>query len=929
MPTERIQIIVTEKGARVVKRSIEGVGRGADRTASSVSLLNRALAGLASTAAITQLIRLSDTYTNLQNRIRTVTTGTAELNAVTQELFRISNQTRSSFENTAEIYARTALAVKDLGTSQKETLEFAQSLNEAIILSGAGVTEANNALIQFSQGLASGALRGDELRSVLEQLPVVADVIAKGLGVTRGELRALGKEGRLTAEVILNSFRDAREDITERFARITPTIGQSFQVLRNEVVKLIGDFDKAVGATALLSRALLFLGDNLNTIARIVAAGTITTGLVVGINAVRTAVAGLTAVIAANPIGALLVGITATTAALVTFSDRITLGEGRLANFRDFAVAVWEEITNAFNQFLIFFQDEFRAIEEFVESIFGDINISVVSVLQVGAQVMDAFVGVHIGAFRAIQTVWGRFSSIFETVVLGSVKRVIEGFKTAVTFISDAVNAVLEFTGLDTLASSAIDRIQSFFEDALGDFGGEIKDAFLSGFDLNAVQGALDRVLARSEEIARARIEQEKKVAEEVQNARDALDTTGTNVTPPLNFEAFQRFLKQLEQENELLKLNSQQRAIQQILVQAERIVKRELTQEEQALIGLLAQENEALTRQSQILEDLNGPLERYTLSVDALHTLLANGQITVEQFNAALREQEQLLLNEIDPTSFADGFISQMRRMQLETQNILADIGTQIAEIFGPGGELSQGIGDAVAEVIVFGDGFSERLSDLKVLVGDLAREIVAKLISSLVQFGVNLAIQATLGRVLASQGAAATTAIAAELATAWATPAALASLATVGANAAPATGAVVATVGTTQALAAATRIGSFRTGGHTGFGPEDRIAGVVHGREFVSDAETTRRFLPDLIMMQNGVDPSSARSRGINVVVNNLAAGVEFEVNQPTPNDIEIIARRVVQQEAPGVIASDLARPNSRTSKALTQTTTARLTR
>src|SRR5690606_2602352 len=98
-----------------------------------------------------------------------VTTGTENLTTVTSRLFDVANRTRSSFEGTANLYARVALATKELGIGQQELLTFTERVNQAIILSGASAQEAQAGLIQLSQGLASGALRGDELRSVLEQ----------------------------------------------------------------------------------------------------------------------------------------------------------------------------------------------------------------------------------------------------------------------------------------------------------------------------------------------------------------------------------------------------------------------------------------------------------------------------------------------------------------------------------------------------------------------------------------------------------------------------------------------------------------------------------------------------------------------------------------------------------------------------------------
>jgi lambda family phage tail tape measure protein len=266
MATETIDIIVRENGARVVKRNLEEIGAVAERSVRGLRLLQNALFVLGGAGLLAGLTRMLDTLTNFENRLVLVTKSTQELNTVQKELLNISNRTRSSFESTAEIYTRVALAVRELGLSQKDTLNFTETLNQATILSGASSREAGAALLQLSQGLASGRLNGDELRSVLEQLPFVADVIAKQLGVTRGELRKLGSDGKITTDIIINAFRNAREEIAGKFAQTVPTISQAFSVLRTEALRLLDAFDDSTGASEAVARAILALSNSLNVL---------------------------------------------------------------------------------------------------------------------------------------------------------------------------------------------------------------------------------------------------------------------------------------------------------------------------------------------------------------------------------------------------------------------------------------------------------------------------------------------------------------------------------------------------------------------------------------------------------------------------------------------------------------------------------------
>jgi len=261
----RINVIVdpaqAPRGIATVERSLTQVENKADKMRGAIA---RALTGVSVAILVRELGQLADAYTNVQNRLRTVTDDQERLGVVTDEVFAIADRTRSAFDATAEVYSRVGLAAKELGRTELELLRFTESLNQAVILSGASADEARAGLIQLSQGLASGALRGDELRSVLEQLPVVADVISKSMGITRGELRQLGAEGKITADIVLDAFKGAREELEGRFAKSVPTISQSFTVLRNNLVQFVGEMNESKGASAGVSSAILVLADNID-----------------------------------------------------------------------------------------------------------------------------------------------------------------------------------------------------------------------------------------------------------------------------------------------------------------------------------------------------------------------------------------------------------------------------------------------------------------------------------------------------------------------------------------------------------------------------------------------------------------------------------------------------------------------------------------
>lgn len=266
MVTENVDIRFRESGARVIRRRIDEIGEAANRSTRGIFLLQRAIFVLGGAGAVRALTSQVDLLTNVENRLRLTTDSAQNLEQVQTRLFQVARDSRTAFASVAEIYSRTALSVRQLGISQKETAEFTESLAKASILSGASTREANAALIQLSQGLASNRLSGDELRSVLEQLPFVADVIAKQLGITRGQLREFGRDGKISALVVLEAFRNARDEINRLFADTQPTISQALSVANTNWLEFLDNLDDTVLISQTVANAIIAISENLSGI---------------------------------------------------------------------------------------------------------------------------------------------------------------------------------------------------------------------------------------------------------------------------------------------------------------------------------------------------------------------------------------------------------------------------------------------------------------------------------------------------------------------------------------------------------------------------------------------------------------------------------------------------------------------------------------
>ena len=261
---------LTENG-ELSAQKVRQLGRDAADQSGRLDKMTQAVkklaAGYLTWQAAQALVLRADGYTNLQNRLRLVTDSQQSLNAATEETFRIAQQTRSSWEGTAQVYQRIAQNAERLKLSQADVARVTETVGKTVAMSGAAAGAAQAAMIQFGQALASGVLRGDEFNSMAENTPAVMDAIARGLGVTRGELRAMAADGKLTAEAVTQALLRVSGSVDADFSKTQATVGQAFQSFENSLTKFIGEADKAAGASRALADMLLAAGRHIDALA--------------------------------------------------------------------------------------------------------------------------------------------------------------------------------------------------------------------------------------------------------------------------------------------------------------------------------------------------------------------------------------------------------------------------------------------------------------------------------------------------------------------------------------------------------------------------------------------------------------------------------------------------------------------------------------
>jgi tape measure domain-containing protein len=219
-------------------------------------LATQAFSFLGVSVGVTQLVQLADAYSQMNARLRLATQYSGDFDEVNQRLQASARATRSELAGTVDLYVKLSPALKGIGLNGEQAVGVITTINQAIGLSGVSAQAASAAIIQLGQGFGSGVLRGEELNSVMEQTPALAIAIADGLGVPLGELRKLGEEGKLTAEVVAGALQKMAPQLAADFAAMPQTVGQALTALRNEFLLYVGATDQAAGGTSALAGAI-------------------------------------------------------------------------------------------------------------------------------------------------------------------------------------------------------------------------------------------------------------------------------------------------------------------------------------------------------------------------------------------------------------------------------------------------------------------------------------------------------------------------------------------------------------------------------------------------------------------------------------------------------------------------------------------------
>lgn len=247
----------------LMERGFDKTSRSIDTTERSMSSLSRVAVALTAALSVQQVAEYADAWATVNNELSNSLRPSEQLADVTERVFNITQQTRSSLDATASLYARLERATRQYGTSAGDLAKLTTIINQGFVVSGATAQEAENAIIQLSQGLASGALRGEEFNSVNEQGNRLIVALADSMGVSIGQMRNMAAQGKLTTDVVVNGLLSQGSVIGAEFANTTTTISQALQVAGNNITKFFGENSTVKTGAAIFSDAVVTISENI------------------------------------------------------------------------------------------------------------------------------------------------------------------------------------------------------------------------------------------------------------------------------------------------------------------------------------------------------------------------------------------------------------------------------------------------------------------------------------------------------------------------------------------------------------------------------------------------------------------------------------------------------------------------------------------
>lgn len=187
--------------------------------------------------AVNSITDTATEWASVQARLKLVAGSQENAIYLNKQIFESAQRARGGYMEMADAVIQVSQSAHDAFPDPRQAIEFMEGIQKVFAIGGASKEAQKNAMLQLTQGLASGQLQGDEFRSIAENAPMIENIIAKSMGVSRGELKKLASEGKITADVIKNAIMNNMPEIEKQFESLPKTWGDHMQSIKNKAIK--------------------------------------------------------------------------------------------------------------------------------------------------------------------------------------------------------------------------------------------------------------------------------------------------------------------------------------------------------------------------------------------------------------------------------------------------------------------------------------------------------------------------------------------------------------------------------------------------------------------------------------------------------------------------------------------------------------------
>lgn len=341
--------------------------------------------------SVQKIIDLADTMTTTRARIDLMNDGLQTTDELQSMIMASANRSRAAYQTTADAVSKMGIMAKDAFGNNAELIQFTELINKQFTIAGTSAAGVDAAMLQLTQAMSSGVLRGEELNSIFEQAPTIIQTIADYLGVPIGQIRAMAQEGQITSTIVKNAMLSSADEINAKFNAMPMTFAQVWTLAKNIALEAFGPVIQAIGAGA------QWIYENWSTIAPIfwgLAGAAIAYAVALGIQTAATWIANGAAkaffvTLLSNPLFWIAIAVGVVIAALVKMIQAVggvknaweickaaLLVAWAALKVAFFAVYNW--IANLVDKLKLCWQKAGVAIANFM----GDMKVSVLTVLQ-------------------------------------------------------------------------------------------------------------------------------------------------------------------------------------------------------------------------------------------------------------------------------------------------------------------------------------------------------------------------------------------------------------------------------------------------------------------------------------------------------------------------------------------------------------------